>query len=305
MKSVWTESLVRKVGKFALSLENPYIYTNTKTVLAVDFQVCPYMFLGPGKKGKKTVYQSSLCVGCYSANVLNIYGPLRNKIETAPPQTDERLSQFITDLETIKARFPEMKKLRFYALSDFTPGDIPYIIAASKIFTVDIISKTLTLPQNEIYLKGLRNVPNVWISLSFNSKIMNRFERVRNVIWQADNINLNYCLNVNEENIENFEEFQIIHMRNDKKLTAAKKVGLSLTRACGVYDYQGNLIEKGKCVACDNCHISYKKARVLNTEIIEEEKGYSLFGENPGFVYRKDPKTGKAIVSPSLLNIGV
>jgi len=266
MKTAWTPNLVRKIGKFALSLENPYIYTNTKTVLGIDFKVCPFMFLGTGKKGPKTVYQSATCPGCYSCNVLNVYGPLRNKLETAPPQTDERLAQFITDLETIKARFPEMEKLRFYALSDFNPSDMPYIVAASKIFIVDIISKTLTLPQNENYLKSLRNVPNVWISLSFNSRIMKRFERVRNLIWQADNINLNYCLNVNEENIEDFDEFQIIHMKNDKKLTAARKVGLSLTRACGVLDYQGNLIEKGKCVACNNCHISYKQAKVLKID---------------------------------------
>ncbi len=252
------KSKVRIIGKFVAALKNPYLYGNEKTLFSVDSQVCPFMIKGPGKKHGDSVYSSRSCPGCYSAKLLNIYGQVRAKIESAPKRNLKNLSEFIRDLNLIKMRFPEIKKVRFYALSDFSSKDMPFILAASRIFTVDIISKTLAFPKNQKYLEQLINAPNIWISLSFNQKMKKNLERIHPIIQEANNVQLNYCLNVDKEDASTLGDFQVLHFQNKKKLSAAQRAGVSLSRVCGILDLNGELCEKGTCVSCDFCHVAYK-----------------------------------------------
>jgi hypothetical protein len=257
------------LDKFIQSLHNPYIYSNGKTWLSVDFGVCPLMFIGP-----KGSLMSKKCPGCYSVNVINVYPSVEKKIKNAPPQTPETLDQFKKDLAIIKMRFPEIKRLRFYALADFRgASDLAYIYAAKEFFIVDIISKALAFPHNEKYLKELLNQENIWLSLSFNKDFLKELDRVKSVIKDSTNANLNFCFSKKEYKMtpkfrDFLSQFQVIHLKHDKKLSISKKLGIEIDRVCGVINEAGEIINengekkdpsrKGSCSACPNCHVSFR-----------------------------------------------
>lgn len=254
---------------------SPFISHNRKTIASVDFGICGLM-----RKGKGGRYSSKVCPGCYSATLINVYKSLRTKIEGLPMPDDEgQLEAFEESLKMLRAYVVPLKRLRFYSLADFHPSHMPYIRLAAKYFEIDIISKALSFPQNEDCLKELMETDNVWISLSFNKQFMTYFDRIVELVRDADRVGLNYTLNYTEENPDKLPFRDLIsvwHIKNDRKryiLDQGEFVTLSELNVCGVFDGdgnrntykrerrgQGNRIyeEKGSCHSCNNCRCSLK-----------------------------------------------
>jgi len=236
-------------------INSPYFFSNGKTQIAVDFRVCPLM------KKVNGLYKSPVCKACYSKNILTVYPTVRKKIENLPKQTAESLAEFEKDCAQLKEKFG-WDKIRFYALSDFGPEDIPFIHAARKYFTVDIISKSLVFTQNEKYLVSLFNLENVWISLSFNEHNKSHMSKIKEIlqVYMPKNVQLNYMMSYPEEDPTwpEFNDIQVFHFRNNNKRSFCEKIGLHESRVCGIFDINGKPVEgHGHCSSCNNCHESY------------------------------------------------
>lgn len=239
-------------------LRTKYFFSNRKTVLSCDFRICPLM-----SRTEKGTLTSKTCHACYAANILNVYANTQNKLLGMDPENPE-LEAFDTDCQTIKRLLPEFKKLRFYSLSDFGPEDMPFIKIAAKYFTIDIISKTLTMPHNEESLLELFNMENVWVSLSFNRDFMKTFPRIKDLLeeHEPNNVNLNYTMNYREENPddESFQHFAVLHFKNTDKREATNRFDtVTEERTCAVFTAGGKRVNAhGSCFGCNNCHISHK-----------------------------------------------
>lgn len=251
-------------------LQSGMIFTNRKTDFCVELNFCPLMKLE--KRGDKKVFTTPKCKGCYAADMLNISKGLRNKIARIPKDKTELLEIFERDIILLlqMARITELgeiKRIRFYGLTDFHKDNIPFIKIASKYLIVDIISKTLVMKHNEQELRELINQPNIWISLSFNKDFKKDIPRIIRLLKEtnARNVQLNYCLNTHDEDISDpwFDQFQVIHQRDLDKFNAHAN-GIDKSRICGIYDRDGNeLPPKAKgahCRNCGNCHVSYLEA---------------------------------------------
>jgi len=243
--------------RHSLTNKSPYFFTNAKTSgISVDFRVCKFM------KKEGNVFKSSLCHGCYSATILTVYSNLAKKIQNLPQQDSVQLELFEQTCKDIHSKYPEIKKLRFYALSDFHSDDIDFILVAKKYFIVDIISKTLTLPNYRKDLKTLINISNVWISLSFNSQFIRHAEQIKTLLKEknARNVQLNYTLNYKEDDPTDtkYQDFTVLHFKNKLKRKGMSLYPLPETRLCAVFDAQGNPVEgHGVCNLCNNCHLSF------------------------------------------------
>ena len=243
--------------------KSKYIFTNSKTSgISIDFGICGFMNFN-----KEGVLASKSCTGCYSAILLNIYHKAREKLvnnnnyrnSLTPEQLEEDVKIFENDIKIVKSL--GVDRLRFYALSDFSPKDIPYILAASKHITVDIISKTLMMPMNRQYLNELNNRKNIWISLSFNFKFEKFFDEICLYLKEtkSKNIQLNWTINYKNEQQKNdprLKKVQVIHVTNKDKRNALN-FGFKETQVCGVFDKDGNRTKKGVCDSCNNCHLSF------------------------------------------------
>lgn len=261
------QDVKKKIGAIIALLSSGYVFSNSKTDFSVDFRVCPLMTFNENGN-----YTSKVCTSCYAAVLLNVYPNVRKKVESLPPATQEKLKQFENDMKIIKtignSFLDEVKKIRFYSLSDFGAEDIPFIHVASKYFIVDIISKSLVMKKNEEYLISLFNKKNVSISLSFNSLFMSRFEEIKELVikHKANNVQFNYTMLVGEENPRHkkFEDFQVLHFRNENKRSIARKHKISEKRVCALFDRDGKRVENhGHCHNCNNCHISYLSTQKL------------------------------------------
>jgi len=256
-----TKSERAKIGRLiGTKILSPYFFSNTKTSgISVDFRVCQFMNRVNG------VYASKTCKGCYSANIMNVYPILAKKIESLPIQDDTQLALFERSCQIVNNLFPSIKKLRFYSLSDFHTGDLPYVEAASKYFVVDIISKTLTLPQNFNSLVKLTNMPNVWVSLSFNKDFIAHLPKIIGYLekQKPNNIQLNYTMNYREENPDDpfFNVFSVLHFKNKyKRLGIEKFTKVTENRICAIIGPDGKPVAAhGSCDKCHNCHISFHK----------------------------------------------
>ncbi len=245
--------------------KSPYLFTNSKTSgVAVDFAICGFM-----KIGKDNIISSKICQGCYSATLLNIYISARQKlinnglrralIANNPLIIKEDVDLFENDIKELRKL--GIKRLRFYSLGDFSYRDMPYILAASKHITIDIISKALVLKMNESFLRQLNNQKNIWISLSFNFKFNNEFERIKEILYeiQSKNIQLNWTINYKNKEQTNdprLKNVQVIHVTNKNKRNAIN-FGFKETQVCGMFDKLGNRTIKGVCDSCNNCHLSF------------------------------------------------
>jgi len=246
-------------------LNSGLIFSNGKTDFCVELNICPLMTIEVVKD--KEVYKTPLCKACYAATILNIYSGLRKKIRSIPKDKTNLLKTFEEDIKLLKnltksTKLGPIKKIRFYGISDFKKDNLPFIFAASKFLTVDIISKTLAMKNNEESLIKLINQPKIWISLSFNKAFKDNLPRIEKLLIEhkAKNVQLNYCLNIYEEDPTDlwYNKFQVIHPTNDSKWNAVK-AGLSEKKVCGLWDRDGNktVNKSGHCKTCNNCHISY------------------------------------------------
>lgn len=245
-------------------MKSGLIFTNSKTDISIELGVCPLMVRGTNEKGNPT-YASPVCPSCYAKILLCVYPGTRNKLESIPEDKSHLMDSFIQDLQLLKilgeSQLGGLDRIRFYGISDFKPNNIPFIIETSKVFVCDIISKTLTLPTNEQYLRKLINTPNVWISLSFNKDWKNELPRIKRILLEtkAKNVQLNYCLHTKEENPtdEWYDQFQVIHQR-DKNNMNAVNLGVDPSRVCCIIDRDGNPTNShGHCKNCDKCHVSF------------------------------------------------
>ncbi len=251
-------------------LSSGLIFTNRKTDFCVELNICSLM--KQVNEGGKISFKTPKCKSCYAAPVLSVYTNLRDKVLSIPKEKEGLLESFKQDLQKLKALcevsdLGPLTRLRFYGLTDFAPDNIPFILAAAEVFTVDLISKSLAMKHNEDYLKALINHPNVWISLSFNKDFQKDLPRIEQLLLEtkANNVQLNYCLHTKEENPVDpwYDRFQVIHQRDLNKWNAVSK-GVSPSRVCGLYDRNGKELEaqeKGAhCRNCSNCHRSYVEA---------------------------------------------
>jgi hypothetical protein len=212
-----------------------------------------------------TQFSSAICKGCYAATALTCRPNVGNKLLSAPELNADSLKVFRSDLKALHAKFPEITRLRFYALSDFGPADMPFIYAAKKYFTVDIISKSLTFPHNEKYLRRLLNKKNIWLSLSFNAKFFKFYDRITRLIVRSNNAQVNYALNFLKENPldKKFDKVSVFHFFNiNKRKGLDIHKGLTADRVCAVFDHDGKDVQAhGACDACNNCHVSLADRR--------------------------------------------
>jgi hypothetical protein len=242
-------------------LKSGYFYGNSKTNASVDFRVCPLM----SWNGES--YTSKVCESCYSAHLLSLYRDTRAKLENAPSFSDWRLKLFLQDCKKLKERFG-FEKIRFYALGDFGPEDIPYIVAASHFFTVDILSKTLAMPKFQQHLTALINEPNVWVSLSFNNNFNKRMRPLAELMKQkrATNVQFNYTLNCRKEDPhdEKFRNVTVFHPRNRNRRELVD-MRIPEERVCGIWDIDGEPVDNhGHCQLCTNCHVSLLETQRTN-----------------------------------------
>lgn len=265
-------NLHKRIQKIVGMMESGLIFSNRKTDLSVELNVCPLMKLSPVGKEGKTKFTSPKCKSCYAVDLLNIYNPLRKKLMSIPKEKKPLLKTFEKDIQLAIALFPvaglgELKRIRFYGVSDFSSDNIPFILIAAKYLTVDIISKTLAMKHNQDCLEAIINKKNVWISLSFNKTFNNDIPRIEALLKKkrAKNVQLNYCLHTNEEdpNSDYFKKFQVLHFR-DKDKDKILKSGVPAEKICGLYDRDGNSLAPkasgSHCKNCSNCHIGYVAA---------------------------------------------
>lgn len=241
---------------------SPYIFSNSKTGgvkgqkagVSVDFGICQFM-----SKNENDNYTSKVCQGCYAARLLNVYPQVKTKLENLPMNAS--LEDFENDIKRMKDECG-LEYIRFYALGDFSPWHIPYIFAAAKHVTVNIISKSLAMKPYQVFLDKLNNQKNIWVSLSFNFDYSKRFEEIEAYCLEtkSNNIHLNWTINYrNKEQREDerVKRVQTIHVTNKKKLDGAINFGLDKDRICGIFDVNGEETQKGSCHECNGCHVSY------------------------------------------------
>jgi hypothetical protein len=273
-----SDRLGKKRDSIVQMLESGVIFTNRKTDFCIELNLCPFMKKEKRAEGKIALVTPK-CKSCYAADLLNVSRPLRQKILKIPKDKTHLIETFEKDIQTLLSlakmtELGEIKRIRFYGLTDFQPDNIPFIMTASKYLICDIISKTLLMKPNEKYLKELINKPNIWISLSFNKNFTKELKRIKSILIEtnARNVQLNYCLHTKEENPndEFYDQFQVFHLRNQDKLKVANE-GLSVTRICGLYNRDGNPLaqkEKGAhCRNCSNCHVSFIESQKLANSI--------------------------------------
>lgn len=219
---------------------------------------------------------SPKCPSCYAVALLNNYPGLRNSL------TQE---MSVYDIIGIAAHSHPIKKnkisgipifpsdrLRVYGVTDFRPDNMPALRMLAKVYSLDIISKTLWLsPFNREYLLELARLPNVNISLSFNKEIPNWRERLKEMIKFiknnniGDTVGLNYTFTSdyrktgrsNLEPIESIEGVGVYHIVSKDKDKITRALG-DESKVCGIFNAEGDRItdlkkDKGSCIGCNFC----------------------------------------------------
>jgi len=263
---------LRVIQALVSTQRSGYFFSNVKTWCSVDFGLCPLMAYSK-ETGRLA---APVCKGCYSATNLNLRPNVRAKIEALSVNGDTLpFAQDCADFARVMppsidhAGAYTVKRLRFYSFGDFHASHAPYITTASRFFTVDVLSKTLSQPHNRTSLESLIGAPNVWVSLSFNKDYLRYLDAAREIIKEAPNIQLNYTSQKGEVHSQAFlDQFSVHHIAAqpcEDKSVRAREAGIPLDRVCGVLDRQGwSVPSGGACGGCTRCHVSYAQTMATN-----------------------------------------
>lgn len=221
------------------------------------------------------------CPSCYAVSVLNNYPQVRNSLveeNHSLVQIVAKAAHFDGNL-TGKPVFPG-ERLRLYGLTDFRPDHVKTIKALSKVYKIDIISKTLWhfKPCRE-FLIELGKIKGICISLSFNKdealaklggfgSMDESIQACRAFIHKHDltkTISLNYTFTTSyrttgRSEMEPYRRIpgvRVYHTVSKDKNKLAEVIGDA--GVCGIFDEAGRRIKffgiglKGSCIGCDFC----------------------------------------------------
>jgi len=225
-------------------------------------------------------FASPLCPSCYAVSVLNNYSGVRNILATQNHSAQEiilRASGAEGKL-TGTAIYPG-ERLRVYGLTDFRPRHLETLKLLSKVYKLDIISKTLWhfIPCREALIE-LARLPGICISLSFNKRDklaeMGGFKTIeesiaacrifirKNKLQKSTSLNYTFTTQYRETGRADMEPYQripgvrVYHTVSKDKGALAATIGIK--GVCGMFDEAGRLIEdfkknKGSCLGCNFC----------------------------------------------------
>lgn len=266
---------------------NMILLGNGKTGKSIESKTgCPMM---PRDKSGK--FTSPKCPNCYAASLLNMYkgvqGVLFGPEYNTPAEVIELAANSSNKRKLSGHAVLPGERLRAYALTDFVPGNLPMLRALSKVYKLDIISKTLWhFPKCRELLPEIAALPNVNVSLSFNRVLAD----LRGVHVQAM---LDECLNfISDNNIgettglnytftrQSDGEFEplhryygvgVYHYTSHEKNDLSRVIGDD--GVCCIYAEDGSRRKdkdkaKGSCLSCDFCRCNV--VRKYKPEIIEE-----------------------------------
>ena len=227
---------------------------------------------------------SPVCPSCYAVAVLNNYPQVRKAIETHKHSVYDIILLAAGMHPTIKTRlsgqlvFPG-DRLRLYGVTDFSALNMGTIRQLSKVYKLDIISKTLWMGAfNRSMLVEIAKLPNVNISLSFNNALPNAeamLEDTRKFVIEngiGDVVGLNYTFTTSYrktghsegEKIRNIEGVGVYHITSPNKHKITEALGGDSSKVCGVFTETGAYIDKfdfkkegkrlkGSCLGCNFC----------------------------------------------------
>lgn len=253
---------------------------NGKTGKALESRVesgvaCPLMKKVDGHM------TAPLCPSCYAVSVFNNYPGVRGILTSE----NHSLQDIIMRAAGIEAKnitgapvYPG-DRLRIYGLTDFRPRHFATLKALSRIYKIDIISKTLWhfKPCRE-FLPELARLPGVCISLSFNKKdglaALGGFKTIeesiaacrtfvrRHKIGNTTSLNYTFTTGYREDGKSELEPYRripgvrVYHTVSRDKGALAAAIGVK--GVCGMFDEVGRPITdfkkfKGSCLGCNFC----------------------------------------------------
>jgi hypothetical protein len=253
---------------------------NGKTGKALEGRIdggiaCPLMQKVDGH------FTSPLCPSCYAVSVLNNYPGVRNLLATQNHSAQEIIMRAagIEAKSTTGVPIYPGDRLRIYGLTDFRPAHLNILKLLSKVYKLDIISKTLWhFKPCRMLLPELARLPGICISLSFNKKDrlaeIGGFESIeesiaacrifirQNKLQKSTSLNYTFTTKWREEATSEMEPYRripgvrVYHTVSKDKGALAAAIGIK--GVCGMFDEIGRPITdfkkaKGSCLGCNFC----------------------------------------------------
>lgn len=223
---------------------------------------------------------SPLCPSCYAVSVLNNYQHVREILtENHTAQDILMRAAGMGDRKISGVAIMPGERLRIYGITDFRPTHLPAIKMLSKVYKIDIISKTLWhFKSCREYLTELARLPGICISLSFNKNdrlaqlggfktTEESIEACRAFIRKhkiGKTTSLNYTFTtlhreIGRSEMEPYRRIpgvRVYHTVSKDKGALAQAIGVK--GVCGMFDEVGRLITdfkqfKGSCLGCTFC----------------------------------------------------
>jgi hypothetical protein len=266
-------------------------------------KITPMVLIGNGKTGKSlensggcplmkkvktddgnTHVTSPLCPSCYAVSVMNNYPQVRRNIETHKHSVRDiillaaHMHPTITTKLSGKPVFPG-DRLRIYGVTDFSPMNMGTLKMLSRVYQIDIISKTLWMGAfNRTFLLELAKLPGINISLSFNQALkdaeQSRIDTMKFCLANkiGDVVNFNYTFTTSYrknmksegEPIRDIKGVGVYHITSPDKHKISKALGGDDSKVCGIFTESGTHIDKfefkktgkrlkGSCLGCNFC----------------------------------------------------
>jgi len=228
------------------------ILGNRKTGKSLEGQRCPMMKIHP-----KGYLVAPKCPSCYAVACLNNHPAVRKFIERENMTAGEvvmRAAGFGCSRTGVSV-LPG-QRLRVYGLTDWSPVHLPMLRTLSKIYKLDVISKTLWMGDRK-WLLAVASLPNVNISLSFNKEMPHVTEKMADVRefinkHKLTNVGLNYTFTsshrfTGKSTIETYRRIPgvaVYHTTQLSKEHLAKVIGDR--GVCGILDEKGKRIDTSK-----------------------------------------------------------
>jgi len=220
------------------------------------------------------------CPSCYAVSVINNYPGVRGKlVENHTLQDIITKAAGLGDNKITGAAVVPGERLRIYGITDFRPTHLPTLKALSRVYKLDIISKTLWhFKSCREFLPELGRLPGICISLSFNKNDklakLGGFDRIeesieacrafvrKHKIGATTSLNYTFTTLWRESERSEMEPYRripgvrVYHTVSKDKGALAAAIGTK--GVCGMFDEVGRLItdfkaKKGSCLGCNFC----------------------------------------------------
>lgn len=240
---------------------------------------------------------SPVCPSCYAVSVMNNYLQVRKTIENSVHSASDIILLAAHMHPTITSRlsgqpvFPG-DRLRLYGVTDFSALNMKTIRMLSKVYKLDIISKTLWMgPFNRSMLLEIAKLPGINISLSFNKELPNAKKSLAdtrkfclaNGIGNVVGLNYTFTTSYRKtgksavEPLKQIKGVGVYHITSPDKHKITRAFGGDDSKVCGVFTETGAHIDafefkktgkrqKGSCLGCNYC-----RDNTINA-VMEKEK---------------------------------